>query len=59
MQRFSPAWVAQWPVLVPSYDAMRVAPDGNALTFMAGPYARIPEDPPGFPVGVGQVTPQG
>lgn len=59
LQRFSPAWVPQWPAPVAGYDGLRVAPDGNALTFAQGPYARIPEAPLVLSVGVGQITAAG
>lgn len=59
IQRYSPAWVPQWSTPAAGYDGFRMAPDGNALTFMQGPYARIPEDPISLGVGVGQITSTG
>lgn len=59
VQRFSPAWVPQWAAPVPSYDGIRMAPDGNALVFAAGPYVRTPNTPVSLGVAVGQITAQG
>jgi hypothetical protein len=59
LQRYSPNWTPQLAAPVAAYDGLRTGPDGNALVFSAGPYARIPEAPLNLDVALGQVTPQG